>query len=282
MVPEYHVKRLHNSHFSGGSICRTFNSQSHSSIEINASNVTAGSDAGGASTEPASDQKDLAFKYHPIDEVEKLEKYRIGGYHRIAIGDTLKDGRYEIVNELDTAGYSTIWIALNRHATAQYVPVKICISDTTIESHEEKITQKVLRSDDYRASMILPILDEFAIEGPKGQHSCIVIPPARMSIAAAKSATQGYNIFPLPTARAIAAQLAQVVAFCHSQGAVHGDLHTGNVLLRFASHENVHSLSRAAFYQRFGDYTKNQSSSSMVLSESSQRTTPDSLPTASC
>lgn len=251
--PNYQIECLHNCQFPGGPPCRNLTSSSHASIDTNASNVNAGSDAGGASAEPADGQKDLAFKYYPMDDVERLEKYRIGGYHPIAIGDTLKDGRYKIVDKLGHGGYSTIWIAQDRHATSQYVAVKICISDTTIKTHEKEITQRLLHSDDDRASMILPILDEFVLDGPNGQHSCIVTPPARMSIAAAKSATYGCNIFPLPTARATAAQLAQVMAFCHSQGVVHGDLHTGNVLLRFAPDDDIHSLSLLAFYERFGD-----------------------------
>lgn len=185
--------------------------------------------------------------------MERLEKYHISGYHPIAIGDTLKDGRYQIVDKLGYGGYSTIWIAQDRDAPSKYVAVKVCISDSTITSQENEINQRLLHSDDHRASMILPILDEFVLDGPNGQHSCIVTPPVRMSIAASKSATHGYNIFPLPTARAIAAQLAQVVAFCHAQGVVHGDLHTGNILLRFAPDDNIHALSQPALYERFGE-----------------------------
>lgn len=209
--------------------------------------------ASGASTGQADGQEDFAFQYHPIDEVERLEKYHIGGYHPITIGDTLKDGRYQIVDKLGYGGYSTIWIARDRDAPRRYVAVKVCISDSTITSQENEINQRLLHSDDDRASMIFPILDEFVLDGPNGQHPCIVTPPARMSIAAAKSATNGYNIFPLPTARSIAAQLAQVVAFCHEQGVVHGDLHTGNVLLPFAPDDNIHTLSQSAFYERFGE-----------------------------
>ena len=53
--------------------------------------------------------------------------------------------------------------------------------------------------------MILHILDEFVVDGPNGQHSCIVIPTASMSITASKSAKHGYNIFQHLTARAKAA-----------------------------------------------------------------------------
>lgn len=139
-------------------------------------------------------------------------------------------------------GYSTIWIARDRYATSKYVAMKIFISDNTYRSQETEITQKPPRPNDNRASMILPILDEFVLDGPNGQHPCILSPPAR-SIAASKSATDSHNIFPLPTARAIAAQLAQAVAFCHAQGVVHGDLQTGKALLRFAANDDIHALS---------------------------------------
>ncbi|KAG6354609.1 hypothetical protein INS49_004627 [Diaporthe citri] len=195
----------------------------------NADNEEAASNASDASTGQADGHKDFAFQYYPIDDAESLEKYRVGGYHLIAIGDTLKDGRYQIVDKLRHGGYSTIWIGRDRDAAAQ-----------------------LLHSDDDRASMILPILDEFVLDGPNGQHSCIVTPPARMSIAASKSGEHNHNIFPIPTARAVAAQLAQAVAFCHAQGVVHGDLHTGNVLLRFAPADDIHALSQSAFYERFG------------------------------
>jgi serine/threonine protein kinase len=143
-------------------------------------------------------------------------------------------------------------MAQDKDAEDAYVAVKVCVSDKTIASQEKEVIQNLLHSTDDRTSMILPILDAVVHDGPNGQHPCTVTPPARMSLASAKSATHGYNIFPLPVARAIAAQLAQVVAFCHAQGVVHGDLYTGNILLRFAAGDDIHSLSGSAFYDRFG------------------------------
>lgn len=230
----------------------TFRYLSHASAKARKGYEKTGSESVGASSGQA-DVQDFAFKYIPIDDVERLEKYQIGGYHPIAVGDTLKDGRYEIVDKLGHGGYSTIWLALDRYSTNTYVAVKICISDNTATSQEKQIIQKLLHADDKRASMILPILDEFVLDGPNGRHPCLVTPPARMSIAAAKAATHGHNIFPIPTARAIAAQLAQAVAFCHAQGVVHGDLHAGNILLRFAAGDDTHALSRTALYERFGE-----------------------------
>lgn len=244
----------HKPSFPGIPSCQKLATSSHASRETNVSNDETTSDASGASSGQA-DGQDFAFKYFPIDDVERLETYQTGGYHPIAIGDTLKDGRYKIVHKLGHGGYSTIWIARDKNSasTYTYVAVKICVSDNIVMSQEKEITRKLLDSDDDRVSMILPIIDEFVVDGPNGQHPCIVTPPARMSIAASKSVTHGYNIFPLPTARAIAAQLAQVVAFCQAQGVVHGDLHTGNLLLRFSPADNIHTLSESEFYERFGE-----------------------------
>lgn len=37
--------------------------------------------------------------YEPIERVEKLESYRVGGYHSIAIGDHIHN-RYQVVQKL--------------------------------------------------------------------------------------------------------------------------------------------------------------------------------------
>lgn len=42
---------------------------------------------------------------------EKLSKYRPGGYHPVSLGDTFKDGRYEIHHKLGWGGFSTVWLA---------------------------------------------------------------------------------------------------------------------------------------------------------------------------
>lgn len=159
-------------------------------------------------------------QYMFIEDVEKLERYRPGGYHPIVIGDYLHDRRYRIVHKLGFGAYSTIWLARDE-AAGKYVAIKIAIAAG--DSPESDILHMLgpvnLRNP--RASMILPMLDEFVLCGPNGKHRCYVTAPARSSLAEAKDASY-IRLFQPSVARAISAQLVQIVAFLHSQGVVHG------------------------------------------------------------
>ena len=42
---------------------------------------------------------------------ENVLNYRPGGYHPVALGDILKDGRYKIYHKLGYGGFSTVWVA---------------------------------------------------------------------------------------------------------------------------------------------------------------------------
>ena len=153
-----------------------------------------------------------------IDYVERLERYRPGGFHPITIGDHLC-GRYRIVHKLGFGSYSTVWLARDERAD-RYVAIKIAVGKETGKSQENTIT-RLLRDKAYPwKDLILPTLDEFFLTGPNGKHQCIVTVPARMSIADAQD--NAVRLFQLPVARAIAAQLVLAVYLLHSQGIVHG------------------------------------------------------------
>ncbi|RHZ48574.1 uncharacterized protein CDV56_102177 [Aspergillus thermomutatus] len=175
-------------------------------------------------------------EYIPIDEVEKLERYRPGGYHPISIGAWLND-QYRIIHKLGFGAYSTVWLARDQEAE-KYVAIKITVAaGDPVDSQESNILRRLGVAG---AANIPRILDEFSISGPNGVHRCFVTAPGMMSLAEAKDASS-VRLFQLPVARAIAAQLVQAVAFLHSQGIVHADLHAGNVLVRLP--ESMDALS---------------------------------------
>lgn len=125
-------------------------------------------------------------QYVPVEDVEKLERYRPGGYHPIAIGECVS-GRYYVVHKLGYGSYSTNWLARDK-ITSKYVAAKIAVA--TGKSQECDILRRLnASSSDDAATLIPPILDEFILSGPNGEHHCLVTIPARMSLALAKDAS---------------------------------------------------------------------------------------------
>ncbi|KAI9932288.1 hypothetical protein ASPWEDRAFT_51039 [Aspergillus wentii DTO 134E9] len=190
------------------------------------------------------------FEYKPLEDVERLERYRSGGYHPVAIGDHLH-GRYRIVHKLGFGGYSTIWLARDEEI-GRYVAMKISTADSN--SHECNILRHLgsvgMPNDKHPGKASIPqILDEFDIKGPNGEHRCIVTSPASTSLSDAREASYT-RLFQLPVARAIIAQLIQAVAFLHSRGIVHADIYIGNILFRLP--QTLDSILPEEIYSQYG------------------------------
>lgn len=185
-----------------------------------------------------------ALRFAFVEDGELPERYRPGGYHPLYIGDVLHQ-RYHIVHKLGFGSYSTTWLAKDVQQLDRYVAIKIKMAETDHDSNETRTwcylwaaangpRQSALPS--HTASIGIhsmpPMWDEFTVDGPNGTHRCIVTVPAWMTVAEAKEASYT-RLFQLKVARVIAAQLIKAVAFMHTRGYVHADLHLGNVLLKF-------------------------------------------------
>lgn len=48
---------------------------------------------------------------NPLYVKESLLNYQPGGFHPVALGDTFKDGRYQVHHKLGWGGSSTVWLA---------------------------------------------------------------------------------------------------------------------------------------------------------------------------
>jgi hypothetical protein len=42
---------------------------------------------------------------------ENLDRYCVGRYHPVRLGDSFKDGAYKVINKLGYGLYSTVWLA---------------------------------------------------------------------------------------------------------------------------------------------------------------------------
>ncbi|KAE8151554.1 kinase-like domain-containing protein [Aspergillus avenaceus] len=183
-------------------------------------------------------------KYNWIDGAESLEKYRPGGYHPVMIGDILH-GRYCIVDKLGFGGYSTIWLAQDSHLK-QYVAIKVGIADAL--PHETKILRALSSPSVHpgRTSIPFPI-DEFKLHGPNGTHPCYTMAPAQCNLREVSFS----RLFPLEVARALSGSLILAIAYTHSQGYIHGDIHLRNVLVKLPS--SIDQFSIEQLYQEYGE-----------------------------
>ncbi|KAK3386145.1 kinase-like domain-containing protein [Podospora didyma] len=187
--------------------------------------------------------------YIPEVDLEDFEDYTIGGYHPTIIGDTFHDGRYEVVHKLGFGGYSTVWLARDNN-TKRYVSLKILVAHESSRATEASILELLSSRDGlpHKGQRFIPLLlNQFSFDGPNGRHICLVQEPAGCSMAASKEDSINF-LFPVETARSIAAQLIMGVSYLHSRGVCHGDLHIRNFLL---SGPNLDSLSPEELYERY-------------------------------
>ena len=155
--------------------------------------------------------------------VEDLEEYQEGGYHPVRIGDVYSNGRYQIIHKLGFASYSTVWLAKDVKSD-RYVALKIIVAEASEASSEDRILRHLRKtySPILAGYRYLPILwDSFTINGPNGQHRCLVTKPARSSIDSLKGASNKW-LMPIEFARAIVAQAILGMQCIHSSGVIHG------------------------------------------------------------
>jgi serine/threonine protein kinase len=168
----------------------------------------------------SADSGPLPFKYVPIEEVERLEKYQPGGYHPILIGDILRS-RYRVAHKLGYGAYSTTWLCRDYQSNT-YVAVKVGTADSN--DREVDVLNYLNHStplDHPGRTMIPSIKDRFVLHGPNGTHPCYVTTLAMCSVSSAKEGSYK-RIFQAMTARSLIVQLLLAVEYIHSKGVVHG------------------------------------------------------------
>ncbi|KAK1812518.1 hypothetical protein LTR12_013104 [Friedmanniomyces endolithicus] len=178
-------------------------------------------------------------RFYPLalDTVEDIEEYRPGGYHPVHLGDTL-GGRYRILHKLGSGGLSTTWLARDTVGEC-YNALKILKAEDTVASTELRTLQKLAKCqpDDCGRHHIRDLAAHFTLQGPNGQHNCLVTDVAGPSLSGLYNVIgHGYNAgsrrLRVDIARNAMRQVVEAVHFLHSQQICHGDLTLPNVLLK--------------------------------------------------
>lgn len=175
---------------------------------------------------------------------EPLERYTPGGFHPVALGDTLQGGRYIIRHKLGYGGSSTVWLASdeqNRESAHRHVYVAIKIKSSSasgmgIDADPEvlslrKLEEHYLQGPQDKPRPYAHLLDKFSHEGPNGRHNCLVTELLGPSIASVCSlyALIGQTLRPETVMRA-SRQVLQAVDFIHEAGLAHGDISAANIV----------------------------------------------------
>ena len=167
-------------------------------------------------------------RYVATSEGENLERYCVGGFHPVHIGDRFHD-RYQIFHKLGFGSFSTVWLAKDLKL-ARYVSLKIVAADQTPDSSEIRILRhlELKRKPSLCHRMVptgnefvLQVLDQFQIHGPNGTHLCIVGELLGPNIIQVMEYLDTGRL-PLDVARKVASQVAWEVAFLHACGIAHG------------------------------------------------------------
>ena len=181
---------------------------------------------------------------HLLFKEENVLNYRPGGYHPVALGDTLKDGRYKIRHKLGYGGFSTVWVARdNKYVVAlliicfqtvliayrleQWVSVKIITADRTNQSRELHSLRALAEHSNGNpgSKHIVQLLDDFFHEGPNGCHQCLVFEllGPTVNIEVDDYYEDGERL-DTETLLKISTQLLQAVTFMHEAGYAHGGI----------------------------------------------------------
>ncbi len=173
-------------------------------------------------------QPEPTLKFHIglLDDVEDREFYRAGGFHPTKIGDIFHGGRYQVVHKLGYGGFATVWFAQDRQ-TKSNVALKLIAADAAskdgkeLEAFKFVSTQPSPSSDKPGRAHIPGLLDNFWFDGPNGRHLCLVLPAFGPSIQQVMKTSETRRLSG-KTARSVALQATQALAFLHSIGLGHG------------------------------------------------------------
>ena len=76
---------------------------------------------------------------------EDFNAYRPGGFHPVALGDTLKGDRYNIQHKLGWGGFSTVWLARDRRLIVLLLDSPLLVLTTC--RHDRWVSVKIMRAD---------------------------------------------------------------------------------------------------------------------------------------
>lgn len=174
---------------------------------------------------------------------EDYEDYCKGGYHPVTVGETFKDGRYEVIRKLGWGHFSTVWLSRDNE-TNQHVALKVVRSAshyTETALDEIKLLQRIVAANPSHPGKahVVQLLDSFEHKGPNGLHVCMVFEVLGENLL---GLIKRYNHRGIPMAlvKQITKQVLLGLDYLHREcGIIHTDLKPENVLIEIGDVEQI-------------------------------------------
>lgn len=154
-----------------------------------------------------------------FDDIEDVQKYIVGGFHPVDIGDWLYDyqgngaARYQVIRKLGSGGFATVWWTRSS-LDQRYYAVKVMCHNASDD--RELATMRQLSNLGVSHAHVVALLNSFRVIGPNGSHLCLVYPVLGPSVI------QAWPHLPAPLRNRICVQMASGLAFLHKYGICHG------------------------------------------------------------
>ncbi|KAF4468070.1 CMGC SRPK kinase [Fusarium albosuccineum] len=167
-------------------------------------------------------------------EEETIPGYIASRYYPTRIGDVLKD-RYQVVGKLGFGVTSTVWLARDLKRR-RHVAVKLYITSGSMGSQFKNELDVYKRMETASKShpgrdAIRPLLDSFNLDGPDGQHQCLVH-TAMWDTLLDFLHRNPIRRLPSPVLAFTLKRLFLALDFLHTEcNIIHTDIKAGNIML---------------------------------------------------
>ncbi|OBT78603.1 CMGC/SRPK protein kinase [Pseudogymnoascus sp. 05NY08] len=186
-----------------------------------------------------------------IKTEEKISRYRPGGFHPIALGNSFKQGRYTVVHKLGYGGFSTVWVAYD-DMLHQWVALKIMTAAMTETSRELRWYDALgsWRPDSQYSKYVVRLLDHFIIDGPNGAHLALVFElmgPNLRSVVKTEYHDRA-DVDPTSILK-MTKHVLKALEFIHQTGFAHGDVSTKNMAFKA---EHLSNMTKEELFEVIG------------------------------
>ncbi|KAI0103897.1 kinase-like domain-containing protein [Nemania sp. FL0031] len=181
--------------------------------------------------------------------VEDIERYTVGGFHPIHLGDRIgPEDRFEVHHKLGHSNACTAWLCFD-HKNEYHVCVKIFQADQSSESHPEIGALRLFEGvdpEELRFNHIFTIDEYFWIDGPNGRHLCFVVEVLGPAIS---YSLRGMDLDTPDLLTNLCFQAAQSLKYLHDKGICHGDFRPEHIRMQI----DTDAMGSADVYELFGE-----------------------------